>query len=323
MLRSQQQFFQSGYPGDTALHRFIRGCTNPKELQDYLYRIGMRNAVNMAKTANDSGYLPIDLLDLEECHGQVSADLKMKAVLVKILVPYTVHNHLKDMRELLATDDIVDSYAHLSNPRLSANLALACRAANVARTIIQGSKTHPCTNDFSIEDKYDLMVKVDELRAAMKSANHCEPREYLTKNLQTQREFLRNDVGLIFKYRVGNCGEYSSMVLNQIQKTHPEKCVEIYEVTRGDHIIAVIDRDPASNPNDFTSWGANAVICDAWAGKVYAVSALRNNLSVFCSRVFGDDRERYDVVSFFNEKVHGLRLWFSLRTEQLLVPRLR
>ncbi len=321
MLRHQPQFFQSGYPGDTPLHRLVRGCTNPDILSCWLLEVGEQNAVMMAKTANDAGYLPIDLLDLDECKEQVAADLQLKAVLIKMLVPYTVKNHLKHMRTLLATEEIVGSYAHLFNPRLSANLTLACRATNAVRVIIQASKTHPCTNDFSIDAKYDLMLAIDALRDAMQQANHCRPREYQTKELKFRRQCLNNDINLIVKHAVGNCGEYSFMVLHQIQKLNPEKLVEIYEVTRGDHIIVVIDRDPASDPHDFTTWGAHAVICDAWAGKVFAVAALRHNLSVFSSRVFGDDRERYDVVSFFNEKYHGLKLWFSLQAE--LEPQLK
>lgn len=318
MLRSEHQFFTPGCAGDTALHHMVRRCTDPKALREYLYRLDERNAVKMAKTTNDAGYLPIDLLDLDECHAEIAADAQTRKSLVEMLVPYTVKNHLKDIQQTLPTNDIVDSYAHLSQPRLSANLALACRAANAVRAIIQGSKTHPCTNGFSIEDKYDLMVKVDELRIAMRDANQCKPSEYINKDKNARQKCLQNDVRLISEYRVGNCGEYSFMVLNQIQKSHPEKLVEIFEVTRGDHIIAVIDRDPASDPADFTTWGANAVICDAWAGKVYAASALRNNLCVFNSRVFGDSKERYDVVTLFNEKYHGFRLWFSMRETEVL-----
>lgn len=42
--------------------------------------------------------------------------------------------------------------------------------------------------------------------------------------------------------------------------------------TLGGHNVVIIGRSKASDPNDISTWGANAVVCDPWAEKTYLLS---------------------------------------------------
>ncbi|HGK6652029.1 TPA: hypothetical protein ACJ5DZ_003124, partial [Legionella pneumophila] len=43
----------------------------------------------------------------------------------------------------------------------------------------------------------------------------------------------------------------------------------------GEHCLIVIGRVSGSDPNDISTWGEEAVICDPWAEKAYPLSEFR------------------------------------------------
>lgn len=48
--------------------------------------------------------------------------------------------------------------------------------------------------------------------------------------------------------------------------------VDLCKVQGTDHVLVVIGRDPNADPANMSTWGPNAVVCDAWADLCYPLS---------------------------------------------------
>jgi len=75
----------------------------------------------------------------------------------------------------------------------------------------------------------------------------------------------------ITKYGYGQCGEQADAAfIDLIEKgVYP---IDYCSTTKGEHILLVLGRDPASDKNDMSTWGDNVFICDPWINKVYPLS---------------------------------------------------
>jgi hypothetical protein len=80
--------------------------------------------------------------------------------------------------------------------------------------------------------------------------------------------------------RIGNCGEMAALTFfNGLKKGLWIVTMDYVSIVNGDHSFVVIGRDKNSDPTDYRSWGANAVVLDAWEGKIFKGSELEKNLS--------------------------------------------
>jgi hypothetical protein len=64
---------------------------------------------------------------------------------------------------------------------------------------------------------------------------------------------------------VGTCREMCALGFNQF-KTKGR--LEMFDIENGGHVFLVIDRDPASRPEEYQHWGPQAVVCDPWANVI-------------------------------------------------------
>jgi len=81
------------------------------------------------------------------------------------------------------------------------------------------------------------------------------------------------------KYSLGNCTELATQVFDYVlTEAGPDVRVEIFYINGGDHVFAVLNRDPASDPSNPMTWGSNAVICDPWADLVYPAEEYAGKL---------------------------------------------
>ena len=73
------------------------------------------------------------------------------------------------------------------------------------------------------------------------------------------------------KYGFGNCGEQAQAAFVFLKKLG---CcsIDFCITTKGSHNLIVIGREKISNPDDISTWGKNAVVCDPWAEKAYLLS---------------------------------------------------
>ncbi|HTM64503.1 MAG TPA: hypothetical protein VL360_08420 [Gammaproteobacteria bacterium] len=300
---------------ETALHQFIRKCKKSADLHRFISLTGDAGIVKMAKTCDNNGTLPIDLIVSNSC----TFPDNLKNELIRILIPYTIRNQFIPLQQLLDADMICTPYINQS--RLHQNLMYACAAVNKVRSIIKDSKTHPASNSYSIDRKFDLMIKTDVLRMCMYDANQCTFDNYMQQPVEMRKLILESNARLIEYAEIGNCSEYSFLCLHIMLDLEPNLNAEIFEVVDGDHIVLVLDRNQESNENDYTTWGNDAVVCDAWSGKVYPAYQINENMNVFSSRVFIQDDDRYDVVTNFNKHYHTMKPLFSLAKDFHLTPR--
>jgi hypothetical protein len=76
------------------------------------------------------------------------------------------------------------------------------------------------------------------------------------------------------KFGFGNCGEQAQTAFVYLKKrgVFPlDFCI----TTLGGHNVVILGRSKASDPNDISTWGANAVVCDPWAEKTYLLSEFQ------------------------------------------------
>lgn len=78
---------------------------------------------------------------------------------------------------------------------------------------------------------------------------------------------------------IGNCRDMSSVALFKamemgIWNTH----VDLAYINPGNHMVVVIGREAESNPHNHSTWGENAVILDAWAGKYFKLGDVNTKL---------------------------------------------
>lgn len=76
---------------------------------------------------------------------------------------------------------------------------------------------------------------------------------------------------------VGNCWEMAIVGLFKgMEKGIWNIQLERAYLVNGDHTFLVIGRDRRSDPKNYKTWGPDAVVMDAWAGKVYKLDDLQN-----------------------------------------------
>jgi len=191
------------------------------------------------------------------------------------------------------------------------HLFAACLVANEVRLVIKQTCTHPFANSYDKETWDALGEKIDQTRAEYDAACRGE------KNKQ---QILDITAASVEKEQVGDCPEYAMLALKKLQTAFPNMAGEIFaienkkgDVDRDAHEFVVIGRDPNSDPNDFTSWGNDAVICDAWAGNVYTVAHILIYLKGCHSWRDAHDKQINSLVKFDPEK-HKLVLDFTLES---------
>lgn len=73
------------------------------------------------------------------------------------------------------------------------------------------------------------------------------------------------------KFQFGNCGEQAQAAFVFLDKkgVYP---LDFCLTNIGGHNLVVIGREGKSNPEDISTWGSSAVVCDPWAEKAYPLS---------------------------------------------------
>ena len=67
----------------------------------------------------------------------------------------------------------------------------------------------------------------------------------------------------------GNCGEQAAVAFVYLYEQIHAKPLDYMARTNADHAFVVIGRMRQSRIDDYTTWGNDAVVCDAWDDQVY------------------------------------------------------
>jgi len=119
---------------------------------------------------------------------------------------------------------------------------------------------------------------------------------FTTKNIQKIAAVAK-------KVGIGTCLEMSAVALDYCVQKKTSQNAELFYLEGGNHVFLVLGRDKMSQPSDLKRWGAHAVICDTWSGKVFPASEIESKLKNFVQNKTIKDRV-ITVLEPFNPKRH-------------------
>lgn len=178
-------------------------------------------------------------------------------------------------------------------------MMLADKACAYTRRVIQASSTELKCNELDVKRFQNRIKWIDDIRRYIKRYEH--PLEY-----KDSYEEYQDTLDVTSKSGVGNCEEMAFHALDYLAcKTN--LFAEIYFIEGkieddGDHVFVVVNRSRDSVPNDPSTWGDAAVICDPWAEKVYPASGYLAELKNF----YVHDSENENCVEDFDPYKHDL-----------------
>lgn len=162
-----------------------------------------------------------------------------------------------------ASDINLKAISYLSE--LERNIALAKEAIDEVRSYLTvGTNTEKdCKDVLECDDLIKKMRKeVSDEGCAYADTHGGFAGFDVTANLYT---------AAVKKYGYGQCMELASSVIVNL-KNKGVSSLSYCITTKGQHALAVIGIDKDADFNNIATWGENAVVCDAWAEKIYPVS---------------------------------------------------
>jgi hypothetical protein len=294
MFSSLSMFFQQPQQrlaplaqGDTPLHTAVRNCKNANEIELFLKKTGSVAASVMARTVNDEGQLPIDLVFK---NTTLKADVKQE--ISSLMTPYLKTNSLKKLSDLIDSKEVLNSYHFSPDSEIYRNIQTACSVVNESRKTIKESATHPQVNTWSGDEKNALNNKINKMR----EGHICDQVTFILTNpigllLDTQHTIYEKLAELPLKNGIGNCSEFALTAWHFLKKQDRNIAADIYSIKNGDHVFLVIGE------------GNNAVVCDAWAGEVYPVNEIPKRLGCFGYYQTADS-SYINVIKSYNPRFH-------------------
>lgn len=288
--------------GDSLLHDRINKCYSSDGKIDFtvvdtlIDEVGLDAVRAMSIIVNNDGRLPVHLianLPFNACERDKHKMLYHK--MYDLMTSYPVTG-LSDQLDI----DVINRQINLDHDEQLENyLCVVVEAVNQTRKEISYSNTHPSFNGLDDNRKSDINDTMRKMRASAGHGSVPLTAEMITRAAVSAKQFSH-----------GNCHEYSCVLAEHLMKQLPELTVEIVKIKYGDHAFVVIGRDQDSDIASPETWGANAIVCDAWTGDVYKASELHKRLltSSFISTNSGEDLR---VLKSYNPEFHRLQLIFS------------
>jgi hypothetical protein len=194
-------------------------------------------------------------------------------------------NMLRDLTTSIHSEEVLAPMHELKDEILNKNLRSGCEALNKTRQFIRKSNTHPKMNEYNSQEIQLLNRSIKILRDTIRNIS-SKPLA-LNQKLDAIEDEIKNT-------GCGNCGEYCYLVYNYCLKNNIP--AEVFRIENGGHAFVVIGRSVDSNPADHTTWGNQAVVCDAWLGNVFQAVEIPEKL--FCHTYSNDLDERNKLVPF-------------------------
>lgn len=223
----------------------------------------------------------------------------------------------------ISFEEIVEEYKEMiaDNPLLFDIFYYGCFASNYSRQIIKINPTHPVWNNIPAED-FALAVTLCNLTRQEFSqeirANNDLSVVFYTESVLNIVENVCTNSG------VGACDEHSILVHCGLKKLCREKLLKVplisetFLIKGGDHGFNVLFRDSGSNPSDYRTWGKNAVVVDAWSGKVFPACDIPKKLFAYNGYKNSLKQSRGNITIPFDPNYHKL----ILRTKVVFNPSL-
>jgi len=256
-------------------------------------------ATSPARQMNDDALFPILLVKENKTALCDSTALKK---LSDELLPSTLKHNLPNINRQIDINKMLSEHPYNAlESNTYNNLKLSALAINQTRHMLKKSNTHPTVNLLS-KSEYN------------KISNNIGYMRYQTKPWPFWERSWEEQFAISVRYakqsKLGNCGEYSRVTIDNLKKIGIKTSCELYYLkypgNEGSHVFVVIGRDSKSDASDYTTWGDNAVVCDAWSGETFLANQIPDKLQ-FWSRLVNKSGEFLgNVCGPFNPKVHSL-----------------
>lgn len=301
---SMNKSLEGNTGGNTELHDIVLNGASPDDIEALVEQYGEDDVVDMAQTLNDDGYIPVDYVTMNN---------------TKIVKPLSQLTLTYKPLTLLELEEMKVRYELNEGDRLLRTLAVSSMVVTQISqlNILSSSKPELNTVEGGISH---AAHKLGRLRKTLGRffipLSEKLPHDYQgLKNI-----FVDAEAFLVEKFNVGNCHEYAYVAISRLREMDPSHRAEVFLMSNGNHVFVVLDRDPDSDPNDYTTWGQDAVVLDAWASDTFPASDIPNRLKAnerhetFYLRPGSrgpmtdfSTYQRFNVATFFNPNHHKLR----------------
>jgi len=183
-------------------------------------------------------------------------------------------------------------------------LEIAEKAKAHAREHIKAGGTQLENNDLCATWFNCLLTGINDLREAK---DEKIEKQACSDRLETIHPLISYETMISFssKYSIGNCRELAAHAFDYVlNDNHRPISAIMYFIKGGDHTFLVLNVKPDCKPEDISTWGDNAVICDPWANKVYKASDYKLELKNFYHKKNG--RKKENCIEDFDENKHKL-----------------
>lgn len=267
--------------GNTPLHHLAKNYKNFDCFYRSIEQIGEEPASVMARTVNNKGYLPINLLVFKMHYYREQA--MVDAVMFKLMTNVNV----KPIAEPINIDEILKRYYPLKHEPFYPLIQPMCKIANEVRETLKEASTHPQYNNYSVE-------KQEKIRNTILGNRYGESGHPLID--------MYDNAQIAANARMGNCYEFTNLFLYKLVlkpglHVNSDRC----EFINADHVFPLV-----RTPQDKELFKGNgSLICDALYGDVYPPSEMKQRLYAY-RKFFRHDNRRCNVLTFFNPNYHKL-----------------
>lgn len=275
--------------GNTPLHNVILACKNEDDIISFIANTGNDIAESMARTVNNNGKLPIDLI-LEKTVNQQTKN-KMADLLIALIRINPLK--IKKLSDYIDDTKIIQQYHCSPSSEMCHNIKIACAIANETRQAITASSSHPQINDAGNDEFIRLSNKLELERSCQEPTVFTiltHPIEFL---FDTKHAVNKKIAQTALEHHLGNCYEFAIVARYLLKMRYRDVPAEIYEVSNGDHVFLVIGN------------GKNAVVCDGWAGEIYPMYDIERKLK--CFRPYTIESSHLNVITSYNPEFHVIK----------------
>ncbi|HLB43503.1 MAG TPA: hypothetical protein VJN02_11790 [Gammaproteobacteria bacterium] len=282
--------------GDTRLHTAMYAQQPTEEIKRLIQEIGSDAVSLMARTVNDRGQLPFDLVCNDDSRSELSA--AAEKVGLALLPLMTVD--MPPISQPVATPLILQRYEAITrnNIQLGTALKMAGDLANEVRQIVTESGSHPQSNGRSYTEVLktqlflqraheDIIARIALKRTTVDLLTSTESDDFI--------RYTRFATQFVANTRMANCDQMSEVVMHQFAVSYFNAArklgitCQLYNITNGGHTFVRI----------------GDVICDAWSGAIFPFSEIEQRLKAWKHYILVD--KWFNILVEFNPRYHQVQ----------------
>lgn len=284
--------------GNNTLHCVVQ--QSPETINSFIESFDSHSISALATQVNNKGWVPLVTMLIE--NQELKENNSELNHITSSLFSLTKSPPCPELSVLIDKNSFFNTQNRLS-PQLKYNLDLAIEAVNHARTVIKESPGLKALNK-NLKEHND---HIDQLAAHFEAMNEEYENRFSFAMEGEDAVSISADVAM--EYQTGNCGELSTVVYMFLKRNACKSPYEMMYLENGNHEFVVIGRAPGSIIHNPKTWGPNAVIADAFTGKVFPASEIAQKLQTHSHVSY--DKYYQTFLSPFNPRYNRIELSHS------------